>query len=110
MVLGGEKHERGRRTFQSHGKTILSFYLKRTIYGKLDSSYLVFVKVGSQVLNGVIIHPKEQALSCNGIVLDNLPPYHYCGRRRKKRRRRKERDLKLPKLRWKDYKFIYAEK
>ncbi|KAG5573570.1 hypothetical protein H5410_063336 [Solanum commersonii] len=63
------------------------------------------VKVGSELCNGVIYHPKEQASSCNAIVLDNLQPHHYSGRRMK----RKERDLRLPKPRWNDYNFFYAE-
>ncbi|KAK6773039.1 hypothetical protein RDI58_028277 [Solanum bulbocastanum] len=77
-----------------------------TIYGKTDSGYLVCVKVGSELCNGVIYHPKEQASSCNAIVLDNLQPHHYSGQRM----RRKERDLNLPKPRWNDYNFFYAKK
>nr|XP_019067136.1 uncharacterized protein LOC104645220 isoform X2 [Solanum lycopersicum] len=44
------------------------------IYGKTDFGYLVYFKVGSDVCNGVIYRPKEQAPSRNAIGKQPLPP------------------------------------
>lgn len=76
------------------------FNVEGTIYGKFESGYLVSVQVGSEVLNGVLYHPEEQAPSSNAIV----------PKKRGRRSTKKIKDPNLPKPKWSGYTFYYVEK
>ncbi|KAF7829518.1 high mobility group B protein 9 [Senna tora] len=86
-----------------------------TIEGKFDCGYLISVKVGSEVLKGVLYHPQQsetdgasvsQCNSGNAIV-----PYNAKSRRLGRRRRNKRRwDPNYPKPNRSGYNFFFAEK
>ncbi|CAN4105106.1 unnamed protein product [Withania somnifera] len=93
------------------------FQAEGTIDAKFDCGYFVSVKMGSEVLNGVLYHPHQQAptssssklaaRTCNAIVPYNPPPHHHSGRRN---RRRKNGDPNRPKSNRSGYNFFFAEK
>ncbi|OIT08470.1 PREDICTED: high mobility group B protein 9-like [Nicotiana attenuata] len=93
-----------------------SFQAEGTIDGKFDCGYLVSIKMGSEVLNGVLYHPnqpaapsssKATAQNCTAIVPYNPPPHQHSGRRN---RRRKGGDPNRPKPNRSGYNFFFAEK
>ncbi|KAH0708421.1 hypothetical protein KY284_009848 [Solanum tuberosum] len=93
--------------FQAEGK----------IDAKFDCGYFVSLKMGSEVLNGVLYHPNQQAQSssskfgaqsCNAIVPYYSPPLNNSGRRN--RRRRRNGDPNRPKPNRSGYNFFFAEK
>ncbi|XP_059286474.1 high mobility group B protein 9 [Lycium ferocissimum] len=94
----------------------MCFQAEGTIDAKFDCGYLVSIKMGSEVLNGVLYHPQQPASSsssklpaqtCNAIVPYNSPPHHHSGRRN---RRRKGGDPNRPKPNRSGYNFYFAEK
>ncbi|PHU01393.1 hypothetical protein BC332_31180 [Capsicum chinense] len=96
----------GSRCFQAEG----------TIDAKFDCGYFVSMKMGSEVLSGVLYHPHQQAPSsssklaaqnCNAVVPYNAPRHHHTGRRN---RRRKNGDPNHPKANRSGYNFFFAEK
>ncbi|KAJ8561316.1 hypothetical protein K7X08_027506 [Anisodus acutangulus] len=94
----------------------MCFQAEGTIDAKFDSGYLVSLKMGSQVLNGVLYHPHQPASpssssnlaaqTCNAIVPYNPPPHHHSGRRN----RRRGGDPNRPKPNRSGYNFFFAEK
>lgn len=90
------------------------FKAEGRISAKFDCGYFVSLKMGSEVLNGVLYHPNQQAQpsssksgaqSCNAIVPYYSPPIS--GRRN---RRRRNGDPNRPKPNRSGYNFFFAEK
>ncbi|XP_058780816.1 high mobility group B protein 9-like [Vicia villosa] len=86
---------------------------KGTIEGKFDCGYIVSVKLGSEVLRGVLYHPElvvsptpSQHGSATAIVPFNHKPY---GSGRRKRRRKRKWDPNYPKPNRSGYNFFFAE-
>lgn len=90
----------------------LSFQAIGTIDGKFDCGYLVSVKLGTEVLNGVLYHPDNGGPSSSSTVktCTAIVPYasqpHHSGRRKRKRRG----DPGRPKPNRSGYNFFFAEK
>lgn len=90
----------------------LSFQAIGTIDGKFDCGYLVSVKLGTEVLNGVLYHPDNGGPSSSSTVktCTAIAPYtpqpHHLGRRKRKRRG----DPGRPKPNRSGYNFFFAEK
>ncbi|XP_043711910.1 high mobility group B protein 9-like [Telopea speciosissima] len=84
-----------------------------TINGKFDCGYLVTVKLGSDVLHGVLYYPPALGSSCS-IQTDNaIVPYNPALRHQGRRRRRRGRrgvDPSHPKPNRSGYNFFFAEK
>ncbi|XP_062164152.1 high mobility group B protein 9 [Alnus glutinosa] len=86
-----------------------------TIEGKFDCGYLVSVKLGSEVLRGVLYHP-EQPDSSSSVPESNtaIIPYtykpHHSGRRRRRRKSKRRGDPNYPKPNRSGYNFFFAEK
>ncbi|OVA08881.1 ARID/BRIGHT DNA-binding domain [Macleaya cordata] len=83
-----------------------------TIDGKFDCGYLVSVKLGSEILRGVLYHPAEfdsasAAPTENAIVPYNPNPQPYT---RKRRRRRRFEDPERPKPNRSGYNFFFSDK
>ncbi|KAL1309260.1 high mobility group B protein 9 isoform X1 [Arachis ipaensis] len=84
-----------------------------TIEGKFECGYLVSVKVGSEVLRGVLYHPEELVppptvpQNGNAIVPYGCKPHH-SGRRR--RRNKRKWDPNYPKPNRSGYNFFFAER
>ncbi|XP_050214112.1 high mobility group B protein 9 [Mercurialis annua] len=91
-----------------------SFSALGTIEGKFDCGYIVSVRVGSEVLNGLLYHPdrpNQSPPSINQYPDDALVPYIDKGRRgRRRRRSRKSEDPNYPKANRSGYNFFFAEK
>lgn len=90
----------------------LCFEAVGTIDGKLDCGYLVSVKLGSEILNGVLYHPEqpnssELAQPCNAIVPYNPNTKHS---RRRHKKRRGGGDPSRPKPNRSGYNFFFAKK
>ncbi|MCD7458418.1 hypothetical protein HAX54_038106 [Datura stramonium] len=95
----------------------MCFQAEGTIDGKFDCGYFVSIKMGSEVLNGVLYHPNQRApssssklatQSCNAIVpFNSPPPHHHSGR---KNRRRKHGDPNRPKPNRSGYNFFFSQK
>ncbi|ESQ27523.1 hypothetical protein EUTSA_v10018826mg [Eutrema salsugineum] len=92
-----------------------SFTAIGTIEGKFDCGYLVKVKLGSEILNGVLYHsaqpgPPSPVADLNGAVT----PHVESGRRRRRlgrrRRSRRREDPNYPKPNRSGYNFFFAEK
>ncbi|GAB4832978.1 hypothetical protein Ancab_006999 [Ancistrocladus abbreviatus] len=85
-----------------------------TIDGKFDCGYMVSVKLGSDILYGVLYHPEEQLASPTRVadLSTAIVPYSpKSGRsRRQKKRRRWGRDPSYPKPNRSGYNFFFAEK
>ncbi|KAI8549379.1 hypothetical protein RHMOL_Rhmol06G0019900 [Rhododendron molle] len=85
-----------------------------TIDGKFDCGYLVSVKVGSEILNGVLYYPDQSApsiatnQSCTTLIPFNPKPLN--SGRRNRRRRRRGGDPSRPKPNRSGYNFFFAEK
>ncbi|KAL4332922.1 hypothetical protein GQ457_07G027390 [Hibiscus cannabinus] len=89
------------------------FSVTGTIEGKFDCGYLVTVRLGSEVLNGVLYHPEQQPVSeySNAIVpYKHIHRGHHSGRRRRRRRSRRAEDPSYPKPNRSGYNFFFAEK
>ena len=84
-----------------------------TIEGKCDCGYLVSVKLGSEILNGVLYHP-EQPDSSTSIPDSNSAIVPYISKRRhsgqRRRRSRRRGDPNYPKPNRSGYNFFFAEK
>uniref|UniRef100_A0A2P2K8Z6 Uncharacterized protein MANES_18G008500 n=1 Tax=Rhizophora mucronata TaxID=61149 RepID=A0A2P2K8Z6_RHIMU len=85
-----------------------------TIDGKFDCGYLVSVKLGSEVFNGVLYHPDKPERSTSvPQPSSDLVPYSssrgYCSSGRKRRSRRAG-DPSYPKPNRSGYNFFFAEK
>lgn len=89
--------------------------MKGTIEGKFDCGYLVSVKLGSEILKGVLYHPQQivaPPLSSvpqydNAIVPFNCKPR---GSRRRRKRSKRKWDPNYPKPNRSGYNFFFAEK
>ena len=86
-----------------------------TIDGKFDCGYLISVRLGSEVLSGVLYYPEQPDSSASTPEYNNaLVPYkqvrkpHNSGRRR--RRSRRAGDPSYPKPNRSGYNFFFAEK
>lgn len=84
-----------------------------TIEGKCDCGYLVSVKLGSEILKGVLYHP-EQPNSSTSIPDSNSAIVPYTSKRRhsgqRRRRSRRRGDPNYPKPNRSGYNFFFAEK
>lgn len=86
-----------------------------TIDAKFDCGYLVSVKFGSEILNGVLYHPeqpipsKATIQSCTAIIPYNPKPPSL-GQRNRRRRRRGGNDPSRPKPNRSGYNFFFADK
>ncbi|CAI9763854.1 unnamed protein product [Fraxinus pennsylvanica] len=93
----------GHSTFQAIG----------TIEGKFDCGYLISVKHGEEILNGVLYHPGSSSTSMQHrntvTVATQLHDEHGKGRQRRRRRRRGG-DSGRPKPNRSGYNFFFAEK
>ncbi|KAJ8772766.1 hypothetical protein K2173_027943 [Erythroxylum novogranatense] len=85
-----------------------------TIEGKFDCGYIVSVKLGSEVLRGVLYHPDHSEPSTSVPETSNaLIPYTQSRRSRQSMRRRRSRragDPSYPKPNRSGYNFFFAEK
>ncbi|GKV42903.1 hypothetical protein SLEP1_g50263 [Rubroshorea leprosula] len=85
-----------------------------TIEGKFDCGYLVSVKLGSEVLNGVLYHPDQTGPSTSAPQYSSaIVPYkhsHKDHHTRKRRRSRRSGDPSHPKPNRSGYNFFFAEK
>ncbi|XP_010536443.1 PREDICTED: high mobility group B protein 9 [Tarenaya hassleriana] len=85
-----------------------------TIEGKFDCGYLVKVKLGSEILNGVLFHPARSGPpSPVNELTGTVVPYGTSRRRRrfgKRRRSRRREDPNYPKPNRSGYNFFFAEK
>lgn len=90
------------------------FSVTGTIDGKFDCGYLVTVKLGSEVLRGVLYHPEQPSpsnlrpQSINAIVPYTGGRLRHSGRRH--RRSRRKGDPNHPKPNRSGYNFFFAEK
>ncbi|KAM6543587.1 hypothetical protein CsatB_008034 [Cannabis sativa] len=89
-----------------------------TIDGKFDCGYLVSVKLGSEVLTGVLYHPEEEGCGTSGSPVvaepNNNAIVPYTGKprhsRRRKRKSKRRGDPNYPKPNRSGYNFFFAEK
>ncbi|KAK9270334.1 hypothetical protein L1049_025913 [Liquidambar formosana] len=83
-----------------------------TIDAKFDCGYLVSVKLGSEILNGVLYHP-EQPGSSTSIIQPStaiIPYTHKHNRSGRRSRRRRGGDPSRPKPNRSGYNFFFADK
>ncbi|MCD7458416.1 hypothetical protein HAX54_038104 [Datura stramonium] len=95
----------------------MCFQAEGTIDGKFDCGYFVSIKMGSEVLNGVLYQPNQQApssssklatQSCNAVVpFNSPPPHHHSGRRNRRRKHGNPNRLKPNRS---GYNFFFAQK
>ncbi|XP_022752161.1 high mobility group B protein 9-like [Durio zibethinus] len=90
------------------------FSVLGTIDGKFDCGYLISVRLGSEVLSGVLYHPEQRGSSASTLEYNNaLVPYkrvrtpRHSGRRRRSKR---AGDPSYPKPNRSGYNFFFAEK
>jgi len=83
-----------------------------TIEGKFECGYLVSVKLGSEVLRGVLYHPEKMVAPPSIPQHENaIVPFKSKGNRSGRRRRNKRRwDPNYPKPNRSGYNFFFAEK
>jgi hypothetical protein len=87
-----------------------------TIEGKFDCGYLVSVKLGSEVLRGVLYHPEQPDSSTSvpesnsAIIPYTHKPPHHSGHRRRRRKSKRRGDPNYPKPNRSGYNFFFAEK
>lgn len=99
---------------QSQSQALHGFSGIGTIDGKFDCGYLVSVKLGSEILSGVLYHPEQPGTSItipqssNALVPYTGKPRHL--RRRRRRRSRRRGDPNYPKPNRSGYNFFFAEK
>lgn len=93
------------------------FEVNGTIEGKFDCGYLVSVKVGSEILRGVLYHPQQSDASASvsqcEISGNAIVPYSGIGKSRRLGRRKRSRrrwDPNYPKPNRSGYNFFFAEK
>ncbi|CAN8234491.1 unnamed protein product [Cochlearia groenlandica] len=99
----------------SHQPCSSSFTAIGTIEGKFDCGYLVKVKLGSEILNGVLYHsalsgPLTQVAEPNGVVTPDVETGRKRRRLGKRRRSRRREDPNYPKPNRSGYNFFFAEK
>ncbi|KAG7037933.1 High mobility group B protein 9, partial [Cucurbita argyrosperma subsp. argyrosperma] len=98
----------------SHSLLFFVGSITGTIDGKFDCGYLVTVKLGSEVLRGVLYHPDQpvpsdlRPQSTNAIIPYTGGRQRHAGRRH--RRRRRKADPNHPKPNRSGYNFFFAEK
>lgn len=82
-----------------------------TIDGKFDCGYLVTVKIGSEVLQGVLYHPSvfDSSPSSSSVVRNQQNVLSRSNTHKRKRRRR-HMDPARPKPNRSGYNFFFAEK
>ncbi|XP_056163969.1 high mobility group B protein 9 isoform X2 [Syzygium oleosum] len=81
-----------------------------TIDGKFDCGYLVSVKLGSEILKGVLYHPDHQGPPNPTTHSNALVPYTRKTRHGRRRRSRRRGDPSYPKPNRSGYNFFFAEK
>ncbi|KAJ7957928.1 High mobility group B-like protein [Quillaja saponaria] len=87
-----------------------------TIEGRFDCGYLVSVKLGLEVLKGVLylpdqLDPSTSVSHCNNVIVPYNPNPGRAGRRRRRRRRSRRRgEPNYPKPNRSGYNFFFAEK
>nr|XP_048332258.1 high mobility group B protein 9 isoform X1 [Ziziphus jujuba var. spinosa] len=82
-----------------------------TIDGKFECGYLVSVKLGSEILSGVLYHPEQPGTSIPIPQSSNaLVPYTGKPRHVRRRRSRRRGDPNYPKPNRSGYNFFFAEK
>ncbi|CAJ1973164.1 unnamed protein product [Sphenostylis stenocarpa] len=83
-----------------------------TIEGKFDCGYLVSVKLGTEVLRGVLYHPEKMVAPSSVLHHQNaIVPFKNKAHRSGRRRRNKRRwDPNYPKPNRSGYNFFFAEK
>jgi len=83
-----------------------------TIEGKFECGYLVSVKLGSEVLRGVLYHPEKNVAPPSIPQQENaIVPFISKGHRSGRRKRNKRRwDPNYPKPNRSGYNFFFAEK
>ncbi|KAK6256947.1 hypothetical protein QUC31_000406 [Theobroma cacao] len=86
-----------------------------TIDGKFDCGYLISVRLGSEVLSGVLYHPEQPGSSASTPEYNNaLVPYKRIHKSRhsvrRRRRSRRAGDPSYPKPNRSGYNFFFAEK
>ncbi|XP_022772601.1 high mobility group B protein 9-like isoform X2 [Durio zibethinus] len=87
------------------------FSVTGTIDGKFDCGYLISVRLGSEVLSGVLYHPEQPGYSASTSEYTNaLVPYKRRSGRRRRRRGRRAGDPSYPKPNRSGYNFFFAEK
>ncbi|KAK5831608.1 High mobility group B 9 -like protein [Gossypium arboreum] len=84
------------------------FSVTGTIEGKFDCGYLISVRLGSEVLSGVLYHPQHPVSEYSNAIV----PYKQVRSARHSRRRRSRRagDPSYPKPNRSGYNFFFAEK
>ncbi|KAK7311000.1 hypothetical protein RJT34_08836 [Clitoria ternatea] len=93
-------------------KDAACFSVNGTIEGKFDCGYLVSVKVGSEILRGVLYHPEQSAAPAPVPQHSNaIVPFNRKARRSGRKRKNKRRlDPNYPKPNRSGYNFFFAEK
>lgn len=85
-----------------------------TIEGKFDCGYLVSVKLGSEILRGVLYHPEQPDSSTrvpkSYSAIVPYTPKPCVSNRRRRRRNRRRGDPNYPKPNRSGYNFFFAEK
>ncbi|KAL2468195.1 High mobility group B protein 9 [Forsythia ovata] len=102
--------------FRHHPTGLSTFQAIGTIEGKFDCGYLISVKLGEEILSGVLYHPGNPGSSAATQYGNTVIPYipqlldqNGKGRRRR-RRRRWGGDPDRPKPNRSGYNFFFAEK
>ncbi|KAL2456397.1 High mobility group B protein 9 [Abeliophyllum distichum] len=103
--------------FRHHPTGLSTFQATGTIEGKFDCGYLISVKLGEEILSGVLYHPgnpgSSTAMQYGNAVIPYTPQLHDQngkGRRRRRSRRRWRGDPGRPKPNRSGYNFFFAEK
>ncbi|XP_061361294.1 high mobility group B protein 9 [Gastrolobium bilobum] len=97
---------------ESHAEDTSCLLGDGTIEGKFDCGYLVSVKLGSEVLKGVLYHPEQSAPLPSVLQYDNaIVPFNgKPGRFGRRRRNKRKWDPNYPKPNRSGYNFFFAEK
>ncbi|XP_077220505.1 high mobility group B protein 9-like [Tasmannia lanceolata] len=90
----------------------VNFPVMGTIDGKFDHGYLVTVKMGSEILHGILYHPIPSGDSTSLATNNAVIPFNATSvrRYRRKKRGRRRRDPSHPKPNRSAYNFFFAEK
>ncbi|KAL8172132.1 hypothetical protein V2J09_023936 [Rumex salicifolius] len=92
-----------------------SFLAEGTIDGKFDCGYLISMKMGSEVLRGILYHPQKPAISSPetadlGLAIVPYDPKTPRARRRRFKKKRWGGDPTHPKPNRSGYNFFFAER